>query len=292
MAGAGTGAAAGAPAILDLCGRQLSLARPRVMGILNRTPDSFSDGGTFTPLDAALRRVEQMTAEGADIIDVGGQSTRPGALPVTAQVELDRVCPVIEGASQVTDIPLCVDTSKAIVMQAALDAGAAMINDVCALQGDGALEVAAGGEAAVCLMHMQGSPRAMQAAPHYDNVVGEVCAFLVARRQVCMDAGIAAQRIVVDPGFGFGKTLEHNLTLLRQLHRLARLGAPLLCGLSRKSMIGALLDAPVHQRVHGSVAAAVLAAQRGAHILRVHDVAATVQGLRIFSAVRNGQDAH
>jgi dihydropteroate synthase len=273
------------------CGlRALDLTRPRVMGILNVTPDSFSDGGHFASREPALTRARAMAAEGADLIDVGGESTRPGARPVSVQEELDRVIPVIEALAAELPVPVSVDTSKPEVMRAAVAAGAGLINDVAALRRPGALAAAAALGVPVCLMHMQGEPGTMQRDPTYDDVVGEVAAFLAARAAACEAAGIERGRLLVDPGFGFGKTLAHNLALLRGLPRLAALGLPVLAGLSRKSMIGALLgDVPVEGRLHGSVAAAVLAVERGAAIVRVHDVGPTVQALRILAAV--GGDA-
>jgi dihydropteroate synthase len=273
------------------CGRHaLDLTRPRVMGILNVTPDSFSDGGRFASRQAALTRARALAAEGADLIDVGGESTRPGARPVSVQEELDRVIPVIKALAGELPVPVSVDTSKPEVMRAAVAAGAGLINDVAALRRPGALAAAAALGVPVCLMHMQGEPGTMQRDPTYDDVVGEVAAFLAARVAACEAAGIERGRLLVDPGFGFGKTLAHNLALLRGLPRLAALGLPVLAGLSRKSMIGALLgDVPVEGRLHGSVAAAVLAVERGAAIVRVHDVGPTVQALRILAAV--GGDA-
>jgi dihydropteroate synthase len=273
------------------CGpHALDLTRPRVMGILNVTPDSFSDGGLFASVDTALRRARAMAAEGADLIDVGGESTRPASVPVSLQEELDRVIPVIEALARELAVPLSVDTSKPEVMHAAVAAGAGLINDVAALRRPGALAAAASLGVPVCLMHMQGEPGTMQRDPTYDDVVSEVAAFLAARVAACEAAGIERGRLLVDPGFGFGKTLAHNLALLRGLPRLAALGLPVLAGLSRKSMIGALLgDVPVEERLHGSVAAAVLAVERGAAIVRVHDVGPTVQALRILAAV--GGDA-
>jgi dihydropteroate synthase len=269
------------------CGSHtFDLSQPRVMGILNVTPDSFSDGGHHAGLEQALRRARAMVAEGADLIDVGGESTRPGARPVSVQEELDRVIPVIEALAPDLPVPMSIDTSKPEVMRAAVAAGAGLINDVTALRRPGALAVAAGLGVPVCLMHMQGEPGTMQRDPAYGDVVAEVREFLAARLAACVAAGIPRERLLVDPGFGFGKTLAHNLALLRGLPRLAALGVPVLVGLSRKSMIGALLgDAPVGDRVHGSVAAAVLAAERGAAIVRVHDVGATVQALRVLAAV-------
>jgi dihydropteroate synthase len=273
------------------CGpHALDLTRPRVMGILNVTPDSFSDGGRFASRQAALARGRAMATEGVDLIDVGGESTRPGARPVSVEEELDRVIPVIEALAAELPVPVSVDTSKPEVMRAAVAAGAGLINDVAALRRPGALAAAAALGVPVCLMHMQGEPGTMQRDPTYDDVVGEVAAFLAARVAACEAAGIERGRLLVDPGFGFGKTLAHNLALLRGLPRLAALGLPVLAGLSRKSMIGALLgDVPVEGRLHGSVAAAVLAAHRGAAIVRVHDVGPTVQALRILAAV--GGDA-
>jgi dihydropteroate synthase len=263
----------------------LDLTQPRIMGVLNRTPDSFSDGGRYTAFDAALSRAESMVKEGADILDVGGESTRPGAEAVSVQEELDRVLPLIERLTRELDVPVSADTGKAEVMQAAVEAGAAMINDVYALRQPGALEAAAKSGAALCLMHMQGEPRSMQKHPHYQDVVAEVAGFLMQRAEVAIAAGVPRERILLDPGFGFGKNLEHNLELLRHLPELAALGFPLLVGLSRKSMIGTLLGGkPVEERVHGSVAAALLAVQRGARIVRVHDVAATADALKLFAA--------
>jgi len=271
---------------LELGAHRLDLSRPRVMGILNRTPDSFSDGGAYAGLEAALQHARGMARAGADIIDVGGESTRPGAAPVGLQEELDRVIPVIERLARELDTPLSVDTSKPEVMDAAVKAGAAMINDVYALRQPGALEAASRSRAAVCLMHMQGEPRGMQKAPHYIDVVREVADFLQGRADAAVSAGVARDKIVLDPGFGFGKTLEHNLELLQRLPDLAAGGYPLLVGLSRKSMIGTLLGgAPSDRRLQGSVAAALIAVQRGAKIVRVHDVAATAEALKIAMAV-------
>lgn len=275
---------------LQLGKHHLDLSEPRVMGVLNRTPDSFSDGGSYTDFDAALRRAVEMAGEGAAILDVGGESTRPGAAPVSLQEELDRVLPLIEKLTQELDLPLSVDSSKPEVMRAAVAAGAAMINDVYALRQPGALEVAASSDTAVCLMHMQGEPRSMQQQPHYDDVVDEVGAFLRQRAGQCTAAGIQRQRIVIDPGFGFGKTLEHNLELLRRLPELAGSGYPLLVGLSRKSMIGTLLGGvPASQRLQGSVAAAVAAVLHGANIVRCHDVRPTMEALRVAAALRERQ---
>ena len=270
---------------LKLGKHSLDLGRPRIMGVLNRTPDSFSDGGRYTELDAALRHAEAMAAEGADLLDVGGESTRPGSEGVSVQVELDRVIPVIERIAAL-GLPISVDTSKPEVMGEAVKAGAAMINDVYALRRPGALEAAARSGAGVCLMHMQGEPRSMQQDPRYADVTAEVVAFLKERAAAAATSGVAHETVVLDPGFGFGKKLEHNLTLLGNLPALAALGYPLLVGLSRKSMIGTLLGGKtVEERLQGSVAAALLAVQRGAHIVRVHDVAETVQVLKVAEAL-------
>lgn len=272
--------------VLNCAGKRLNLGGPIVMGVLNVTPDSFSDGGRFLDREAALRRAEAMFGEGAALIDVGGESTRPDSRPVSVQEEIDRVVPVVERLAATLDVPVSVDTNKPEVMREALRAGAGMINDVCALQAPGALEVLAEyPDAAVCLMHMQGTPANMQHAPRYADVVTDVRDFLGERMRACEAAGIRHGRIVVDPGFGFGKTLAHNLLLLRHLDEFRALGAPILVGLSRKSTIGALLDLPVDRRIFGSVAAAVIAAWQGARIIRAHDVEATVQALKIAGAV-------
>jgi len=268
------------------CGRHvLDLSRPRVMGILNCTPDSFSDGGVFFARDAALARARAMVAEGADLIDVGGESTRPGALPVSAAEEIERVVPVVERLVREVDVPVSIDTSKPEVMRAACAAGASFINDVRALQAEGALAAAASLNVPVCLMHMQGEPRTMQQQPRYTDVVAEVRAFLRARAEAAIAAGVARAAVVIDPGFGFGKTAEHNVALLRGLRELAASGCPVLAGLSRKSMIGQLLGLPVERRLHASVALALMAVQNGASIVRVHDVGPTVEALRMYHAV-------
>ena len=269
-------------------GRTLDLQRPVVMGVLNLTPDSFSDGGRCVEPDQALARALALAAEGAAIIDLGGESTRPGADPVTAEEERSRVLPVLERLRPRTHAILSVDTSKPELMRAAAAAGADLINDVYALRAPGALEAAAESSCAVCLMHMQGEPRTMQRAPQYTDVVAEVHAFLRERVGACRAAGIADERLVLDPGFGFGKTLEHNLTLLRHLEELRIDGLPILAGLSRKSMIGTITGKLSRERVHGSVAAALIAAQNGARILRVHDVAATVDALKVLAALTGG----
>ncbi|WP_237066528.1 dihydropteroate synthase [Microbulbifer guangxiensis] len=273
------------------CGnRVLDLSRPRIMGVLNTTPDSFSDGGRYyregeLDLDVAVERARQMVAEGAAIIDIGGESTRPGAAAVTGEQEYRRVVPVVEAIARELDVIISVDTSTPEVMRAAAEAGAGLINDVRALQRPGALEAAAASGLPVCLMHMQGQPGTMQANPRYEDVVAEVSAFLLDRLQCCEEAGIPRQRVIFDPGYGFGKTDEHNLELLRRQDELAPADIPLLAGLSRKSMIGRLLGREVDERLPGSLALALLAAQRGARILRVHDVAATADVLALWQLV-------
>ena len=272
--------------VLDCAGRTLRLDRVRVMGIVNVTPDSFSDGGCHADTEAAVAQGLRLAAEGADLLDIGGESTRPGAQPVPAAEQMRRILPVIERLQRETAVPLSVDTGDPAVMRAAVAAGAGLINDVRALRTEGALETAAALGVPVCVMHMQGSPADMQQAPHYDDVVEDVHRFLAERLFACELAGIPKQRVLVDPGFGFGKTLAHNLALLRALPRFAALGAGVLAGLSRKGMIGALSgDAPPAQRVVGSAAAALLAAQRGAAIVRVHDVAATREALAVWLAL-------
>lgn len=272
--------------ILDCNGRPLALDRPRVMGIVNVTPDSFSDGGAHDTLDAAVAHGLALAEEGADVLDIGGESTRPGAADVSVEEELRRTIPVIERLARETSLPISIDTSKPEVMRAAVQAGAGMINDVYALRREGALDAAAELGVPVVLMHMQGEPRSMQDAPHYDDVVADVHRFLAERIFAAEMAGIAKKKIVVDPGFGFGKNMHHNLALLAQLERLAELGVPLLAGLSRKRTIGEITgrDAP-RERASGSVAAHLIAAQRGAKLLRVHDVAATVDALKVWNAV-------
>ncbi|HEX4854585.1 dihydropteroate synthase [Arenimonas sp.] len=270
---------------LDCAGRLLKLDRPRVMGIVNVTPDSFSDGGQHADVDAAVAHGLQLAEEGADLLDVGGESTRPGATPVSLEDELRRVIPVIERLARGTSLPISVDTSKPEVMRAAVAAGAGLINDVYALRREGALDAAAALGVPVVLMHMQGEPGGMQAAPHYDDVVGEVHRFLAERIFACEMAGIPKSRILLDPGYGFGKTTDHNFLLLRQQSRLLDLGLPLLAGLSRKRSLGEVTGREVGDRLHASVAAAVLAAEYGARILRVHDVAATVDAVKVWAAV-------
>jgi len=267
------------------CGRHaLDLSRPRVMGILNVTPDSFSDGGRFFDRERALDQARRMLADGADLIDVGGESTRPGAAAVDEADELARVIPVIDELAREGAL-VSVDTMKPAVMRAAVAAGAAMINDVNALRLPGALEAAASTDAAVCLMHMRGEPRTMQDAPAYGDVATEVRDFLVERAQACEALGIARDRIVLDPGFGFGKTLAHNLALLRALPELAATGYPVLAGLSRKSSLGAITGRPPGERLAGSLAAALAAVARGALIVRVHDVRETVDAIKVWTAI-------
>ena len=275
-----------------ICGRhRLALDRPLVMGVINVTPDSFYDGGRFAEPAAALSRARALLVDGADIIDLGGESTRPGAAPTTDAAELARVIPLIERLREGCDergVPLSVDTRKPAVMRAAIAAGATMINDINALRAAGAMDAVAGSgvQVAVCLMHMQGEPETMQQAAVYSDVVAEVTRFLTARAAECVAAGIARERIVVDPGFGFGKTVEHNLTLLRRLEAIVALGYPVLVGLSRKSTIGALTGRDVGERMAGSVAAALAAVSRGATIVRTHDVRETVDALRVWNAIK------
>jgi dihydropteroate synthase len=266
------------------CGRhRIDLDRPVVMGVLNVTPDSFSDGGRYAALPSALAHGRRLAEEGAAIVDVGGESTRPGAAPVEEDEELRRVIPVIEGLAAALAVPVSVDTRKPGVMRRALAAGASMVNDVAALAAPGAIEAVASSDAAACLMHMKGEPGTMQADPHYDDVVGEVRGFLRARVAACEAAGIQRERLAVDPGFGFGKTLEHNLALLAALPIIAADGVPVLAGLSRKRMIAGLIGRNDGDRQAGSVAAAVLAALRGVRIIRAHDVRATVDALAIVA---------
>ena len=264
----------------------LDLAHPCVMGVLNVTPDSFSDGGRYADVAVAVERGVAMAAEGAAIIDVGGESTRPGAAGVTVQEELARVLPVVEELVRRVTVPVSVDTGKAEVMHAAIAAGASFVNDVRALRAPGALEAVAGSRAAVCLMHMQGEPRTMQAAPAYADVVGEVRQFLSGRVAACLAAGIGPERIAVDPGIGFGKGPEHNLALLAAIDRLADPGLPVLIGVSRKSLVGIITGRPPEGRLAGSVALAALAVMGGASIIRAHDVAATVDAVKVAGALR------
>ena len=277
------------PARLPCGSRVLDLTRPHVMGILNVTPDSFSDGGRFAARDAALRHAAAMVAAGATLIDIGGESTRPGARPVSAVEELERVAPVVEAVSAELDVVISLDTSTPAVMREGARLGAGMINDVRALRRDGALEAAADSGLAVCLMHMLGEPGTMQQDPHYRDVVLEVREFLQQRMVVCAEAGIPAERIVLDPGFGFAKNLAHNLSLFRHLEVLHDLGRPLLVGVSRKSMIGQALGREVHERLSGGLALAALAVAKGAGIVRVHDVAETVDAVRMIAAVQSAE---
>ena len=271
---------------LDCAGRILKLDVPRVMGIVNVTPDSFSDGGAHFDADAAIAHGLKLAEEGADLLDIGGESTRPGAQEISVEEELRRVIPVIERLARDTALPISIDTSKPEVMRAAVEAGAGMINDVYALRREGALDAAAQLRVPVVLMHMQGEPRTMQVQPEYDDVVGEVHRFLAERIFAAEMAGVARRNIVVDPGFGFGKTTAHNLQLLAQLRRFTELGVPVLAGMSRKNSIGELTGhEDPRERVFGSVAAHLIAAQNGAMLLRVHDVAATVDALKVWNAV-------
>lgn len=272
------------------CGsRVLDLSRPHVMGILNVTPDSFSDGGRHASRDAALRHAEAMVAAGATLVDVGGESTRPGARVVSPTEELERVAPVVEAIARELDVIISVDTSTPAVMRECARLGAGLINDVRSLGRDGALDAAADSGLPVCLMHMRGEPGNMQDDPRYDDVTKEVCSFLQGRMAVCAAAGIPAERIILDPGFGFAKTLSHNLSLFKHLDRLHDLGRPLLVGVSRKSMIGQALGRDVAQRLYGSLGLAALAVSKGARIVRVHDVAETVDVVRMIEAVETAQ---
>ena len=272
------------------CGsRVLDLAHTHVMGILNVTPDSFSDGGRFSQLDAALRHAAAMVAAGATIIDVGGESTRPGARAVSPVEEMERVAPIVERIHRELDVIISVDTSTPAVMRETARLGAGLINDVRSLQRDGALDAAAATGLPVCLMHMLGEPGTMQDAPHYDHLVEEVTEFLGDRIAQCAAVGIAPERIILDPGFGFAKTLQHNLSLFKHMESLHALGRPLLVGVSRKSMIGMALNRPVGERLHGGLALAALASVKGARILRVHDVAETVDVVRMIAAVESAE---
>ncbi|OBU09970.1 dihydropteroate synthase [Morganella psychrotolerans] len=267
-------------------GQTLSLATPQVMGILNVTPDSFSDGGTHNTPVQALAHARRMILEGAVIIDIGGESTRPGAAEVSPEQEAERVIPVVEAIARESDVWISVDTSKALVIREAAKAGAHIINDIRSLTEPGALQAAAISGLPVCVMHMQGEPRTMQQAPHYQNVVHDVYAYLEAQVARCMAAGIEKNHIILDPGFGFGKSLAHNYQLLDKLDEFHKLGLPVLAGMSRKSMIGQLMDLPPDERVAGSVACAVIAAMKGAQIIRVHDVKETVQAMKVVEATR------
>lgn len=270
------------------CGKhQLDLTHAHIMGILNVTPDSFSDGGRYTSLELALSRAHEMVAAGASIVDIGGESTRPGAATVGAQQELDRVAPLVERIAAECDVIISVDTSTPAVIRESARLGAGLINDVRSLQRDGALDAAAATHLPVCLMHMRGEPKTMQDEPYYNDVAVEVAGFLQERIDACVTAGIAVERIVLDPGFGFAKNTQHNYELFKRLPELLSLQRPLLVGVSRKSMIGNILQQPVDQRLYGSLALAVMALERGAKILRVHDVVATMDALKIFNAVQD-----
>ncbi|MEH6357888.1 MAG: dihydropteroate synthase [Pseudomonadales bacterium] len=280
------------PAQLDCAGLILDLSVPHVMAVLNVTPDSFSDGGRYVSnaagsvnLDAALKTVEQMISDGATIIDVGGESTRPGAEVVGPQQEMDRVLPVVEAVRKRFDVVVSVDTSTPKLMTSAAAAGAGLINDVRALSRDGAMQAARDSGLPVCLMHMQGEPQTMQQTPRYDDVVKDVIDYLDARVKACCEAGIDRHKLLLDPGFGFGKTLQHNLELLDRLEEFDSLQLPLLVGMSRKSMVGQVLDKPVDERLFGSLAVAVMAVAKGAHIVRCHDVAATADVVKMTAAV-------
>lgn len=273
------------------CGKhRIDLSVPHVMGILNITPDSFSDGGQYNSLDAALQRAEAMLAAGASILDVGGESARPGAQTIGPQQELERVAPLVEALVQRFDCIISVDSSTPEVMTETAALGAGLLNDVRSLQREGALQAAAATGLPVCLMHMRGEPHNMQAAPSYQDVAAEVAEFLQERITACEQVGIAKNQLLIDPGFGFAKNLEHNLELFRRLPELHGVQLPLLIGVSRKSMIGQVLDKPVDQRLYGSLALAVMALERGAHILRVHDVAATMDAVKLFQAVTQLQE--
>jgi dihydropteroate synthase len=269
--------------------KSLSFNKPHVMGILNVTPNSFSDGGLFADTEAAVAQARMMLEAGATIIDVGGESTKPGADPVDEATEIARVVPVIQAIVKEYDCIVSIDTSKPLVMKEAVHAGASMINDVCALSVEGALATAASLQVPVCLMHMQGTPRSMQEAPSYESVVGDVYDFLEERIHQCIKAGISSDQIIVDPGFGFGKTLEHNYQLLKHFNKFQYLNVPVLAGMSRKSMIGNLLNKPISERLAGSLACGLLALTKGANILRVHDVSETVDIVRVFNQMNTVQ---
>jgi dihydropteroate synthase len=276
--------------ILDCAGKPLDLSTPQVMGILNVTPDSFSDGGEFVAADAALKQALKMVADGAAIIDVGGESTRPGAVIVPVEEEIARVVPVIEAIQAEIDIPISIDTSKPDVMRAAVKAGAGLINDVQALRVDGALEAVKDLDVPVCLMHAQGTPQNMQDNPEYEDVVADVCQFLLERVKVCEKAGISRDRLILDPGFGFGKRASHNLRLMKHLHTLINQGLPVLVGVSRKSIIGTLLNVSVEERLAGSLSLASIAVWQGAKIIRSHDVRETVQAISLCNHVMQVED--
>ena len=281
--------------VLECAGRRLDLSRPVVMGIINVTPDSFSDGATLyrgsnLDIERAMTRAREMVASGAAILDIGGESTRPGASPVSVNEEMDRVLPLVARIAAELETVISVDTSTPVLMREAANAGAGLLNDVRALTREGALEAAAAANVPICLMHMQGEPGDMQVAPHYDDVVEDVCEYLQSRIASCERQGIARNRLLLDPGFGFGKSVTHNLKLLRELPRLAAIGLPLVVSLSRKSLIGKLLGREVGQRLPASLALAVLAAQRGAAVIRTHDVAATVDAVSMLMALEECVD--
>ena len=281
--------------VLECAGRRLDLSRPVVMGIINVTPDSFSDGATLyrgsnLDIERAMTRAREMVASGAAILDIGGESTRPGASPVSVNEEMDRVLPLVARIAAELETVISVDTSTPALMREAANAGAGLLNDVRALTREGALEAAAAADVPICLMHMQGEPGNMQVAPHYDDVVEDVCEYLQSRIACCERQGIARNRLLLDPGFGFGKSVTHNLKLLRELPRLAAIGLPLVVSLSRKSLIGKLLGREVGQRLPASLALAVLAAQRGAAVIRTHDVAATVDAVSMLMALEECVD--
>ncbi len=275
---------------LNLKNTSLKLDRPLVMGILNVTPDSFSDGGLFVSAGNLQQQIESMLQAGVDIIDVGGESTRPGSQPVALDEELQRVIPAIQLIRELGDIPISIDTTKPEVMRAAVAAGADMINDVNALRTTGAMQAVTELGVPVCLMHMLGQPKNMQQQPEYENVVQQVLSFFAERVEACVNAGVAREKILIDPGFGFGKTVQHNFQLLKKLELLHSLGQPLLVGMSRKSMLGAVTVKAVDQRLAGSLAAAVIAAMQGVHIIRVHDVAETVDALKVVQATQMGEE--
>lgn len=281
--------------VLECAGRRLDLSRPVVMGIINVTPDSFSDGATLyrgsnLDIERAMTRAREMVASGAAILDIGGESTRPGASPVSVNEEMDRVLPLVARIAAELETVISVDTSTPVLMREAANAGAGLLNDVRALTREGALEAAAAANLPICLMHMQGEPGNMQVAPHYDDVVEDVCEYLQSRIASCERQGIARNRLLLDPGFGFGKSVTHNLKLLRELPRLAAIGLPLVVSLSRKSLIGKLLGREVGQRLPASLALAVLAAERGAAVIRTHDVAATVDAVSMLMALEECVD--
>jgi dihydropteroate synthase len=269
-----------------LCGKYtLDLTYPKVMGIVNVTPDSFSDGGRYAQTEQAIAHALSLIEAGADILDIGGESTRPNAVPVPLHEELSRVIPVIESLASQVNIPISIDTYKPEVMHAAINAGASMVNDVNALQAEGALKLLADSDVGICLMHMRGTPQTMQSLAEYEDVVAEVQAFLLARLNACLQLGITKERILLDPGFGFAKRTQHNIDLLKHLPQLTEMGLPLLVGLSRKSILGQLVGNDVNQRLHAGIAASVLSVIKGAKIVRVHDVKATVEALKVVSAV-------